>query len=634
MRPVPGLLGVLLSAIATLAPRAAGAGAFASPLAPEVIDQGATVEWVDGHEASRADFLPASAKVHWKNQVTWFLAMPGARIGSGGITFGASTRAGPRHLRVGFLRAVPVGTVLTRGDLTRVSVLRPDAAYPGDVARDADWIEAARGGTGELALWVLPPGTKTRALRFTADEPESAEPTAGSLTGASVLVERLANLAPDATALASSHEALAGRLNDGSYDQFSPWDDDDGGRAQALSPARPEWVMLVWPARVPLRGLGVFFPFVGKAEVQVYTGPDGLHPREADERRWRTLATPSFPNTYPDALVPAWIDFEQTISTRAVRLRLVAPVADEGHYLKGRSRGGKRASLGEVMALEALGEAPAPAPAPRARGETDRHPPIAVPFTMPEAGYATLVIEDAQGRRVRNLVADTWFPAGAQVAWWDGLDESGRVPGPHSGAHGAYKVVGATVAPGTYRVRGLFHGPLPLRYELSVYSPGTPPWMTGAWSGVGAGGWLSDHASPTAALFLPGASPRMLLASPTAEAGHGLVWTDLAGRKLAGLRWVGGDWTGASHLARDDGPRAARGVSAYAGVSFEGKLRLTALRDGGEPLAVKSDALAAVPAPALGGLAARDGVLYASLPKSDLLVRVDAATGAVLGRSP
>jgi hypothetical protein len=338
-----GLL-LLLAAVA-LAPRVAGAATFTSPLAPDVVDQGATVEWVDGHETSRADFLAAPLKPHWKNQVTWFLAMPGARIGFWGIPFGASTRAGPRHLRVGFLRAVPVGTVLTRGDMTRVSVLRADAAYPGDVARDADWVEAACERAGELSLWVLPPGTKTRALRFTTEKPDSPEPAGGLLVGASVFVERLANLAPDATVLASSHEALAGRLNDGAYNLLDPWDDDDGARARPLAPDHPEWIMFVWPQRVPLRGLGVFFPFVGKAEVQVYTGPDGLHPREADERRWKTVATPSFPNKHPEALAPAWIDFERTVATRAVRLRLVAPVADEGVYFKGGSHGGKRAWL-------------------------------------------------------------------------------------------------------------------------------------------------------------------------------------------------------------------------------------------------------------------------------------------------
>src|SRR5262249_14865283 len=152
--------------------------------------------------------------------------------------------------------------------------------------------------------------------------------------------------------------------------------------------------------------------------------------------------------------------------------------------------------------------------------------------------------------------------------------ESGRIEGPLHGAHGIYATVGLPVAPGAYRVRGLLHGPLALGYELSVYSPGEPPWMTGARPDRGSGGWLADHTNPTAVLFVPGATPRMLIASPIAEAGHGLVSTDLAGRKLEGRRWVGGAWTGASHLARDGGARATKGVVAYTGVSWADKLRL------------------------------------------------------------
>jgi hypothetical protein len=148
------------------------------------------------------------------------------------------------------------------------------------------------------------------------------------------------------------------------------------------------------------------------------------------------------------------------------------------------------------------------------------------------------------------------------------------------------------------------------------------------------GGWLSDHASPAAALYLPGTRPRMLLASPVAEAGNGLVWTDLEGRKLDGKRWIGGTWTGASQLARDDGPHAIRDVTAYAAVSWDGKLRLTSLRESGEPQPVAQAALAAISAPVVGGLAARDGVVLATLPKGDLLVRVDVARGVVLDREP
>jgi hypothetical protein len=56
----------------------------------------------------------------------------------------------------------------------------------------------------------------------------------------------------------------------------------------------------------------------------------------------------------------------------------------------------------------------------------------------------TLVIEDAMGRRVRNLVSETPFPAGANTVYWDGLDENGRINESHNGV---YDVQGKLVAP-------------------------------------------------------------------------------------------------------------------------------------------------------------------------------------------
>lgn len=73
-------------------------------------------------------------------------------------------REGPSHLNV--------GTVIARSG--SLSVLKPDAAYPGDPGDDSHWLAAKRveGSTvvatadaGNYATWVLPPGTTTRALR-------------------------------------------------------------------------------------------------------------------------------------------------------------------------------------------------------------------------------------------------------------------------------------------------------------------------------------------------------------------------------------------------------------------------------------------------------------------------------------
>ena len=40
----------------------------------------------------------------------------------------------------------------------------------------------------------------------------------------------------------------------------------------------------------------------------------------------------------------------------------------------------------------------------------------------------TLVLEDANGKRVRNLISETPFPEEQNTAWWDGLDDLGRNP--------------------------------------------------------------------------------------------------------------------------------------------------------------------------------------------------------------
>src|SRR5260221_5809152 len=102
------------------------------------------------------------------------------------------------------------------------------------------------------------------------------------------------------------------------------------------------------------------------------------------------------------------------------------------------------------------------------------HPPIPIRFKTKEPGYVTLVVEDVEGRRMRNLVSETQFPAGANVAWWDGLDDLGRDE--DAANHGVDHVPGQFVAPGKYRVRGLWRPPIDLRYQFTLYNTGPPPW--------------------------------------------------------------------------------------------------------------------------------------------------------------
>src|SRR5262249_9221682 len=108
--------------------------------------------------------------------------------------------------------------------------------------------------------------------------------------------------------------------------------------------------------------------------------------------------------------------------------------------------------------------------------------PIRVRLDQP--GFVTLTIEDTRGDRVRNLLAETRFPAGENTIYWDGYDDGKR---DEDGG-----LVRHRVAPGSYRLRGLTHDGIALRYEMTVDNPGRPPWATRD----GSGGWLADHSPP------------------------------------------------------------------------------------------------------------------------------------------
>lgn len=198
---------------------------------------------------------------------------------------------------------------------------------------------------------------------------------------------------------------------------------------------------------------------------------------------------------------------------------------------------------------------------------------IPVSFTLEQPGYVTLVIDDESGKRVRNLISETFFPAGQNVVTWDGLDDIGRKkldPG--------YAIVGAPAPPGEYRVRGLVRPQIDLRYEFSPYEPGNPPWP----NNDRTGGWLADHSPPSTVLFIPEADAparegrfapggQILVGSDVVEFGDGgIVWLDLNGRKIHGQKWVGGVWTAAPCIARDTGPSPTPGVYAYSAASFKG----------------------------------------------------------------
>jgi hypothetical protein len=181
---------------------------------------------------------------------------------------------------------------------------------------------------------------------------------------------------------------------------------------------------------------------------------------------------------------------------------------------------------------------------------------VPISFSLESPSRVTLVIEDDRGNRIRNLIAETLFPAGDNTVSWDGYDDGKRA------ATG--ELIRQRVPPGIYYLRGLTHDGIRMSYEMTVYNPGKPPWSTKDKSG----GFLADHSPPADVLYLPQGIPtpngkgraRFLVCSTSAEAGDEFVWLDAEGQRLYGTN--DGFW-GGTHLARDLGTDPAPGYYAY-----------------------------------------------------------------------
>ena len=608
-------------------------GTFSTPLKMANVDQTAFSVWVNGAE-TRAE-LPPDGPTHalWTDTTApqW-----------DGVHFGNTKSAGKRHLRIGWKTPIPVGAILTRGDVT-VSVLRSTAAYPGTLANDAQWMPAYRlkgrqqtalqPQQEEYVLWVLPEVTNTRAIRFTHDASFTDTSYAGWLGGAYILSDRACNAADQAEVETRSNTEKSGRIVDGVNN--GTWDTWENGEhpTAVISEHSPEWIRLTWPSPVTISGLNALWAGFGAVTVQTYVGPESKHPADATDGDWKTIKSwNSLENQYPRALGPNWLDFGSTITTRSIRLLITKATQEQHPHLTNKTVGGTRVWLGELLAIHPLGNSQLTSALLKVK-RSGALPPIPIKFHIPRAGRVTLVIEDSSGKRVRNLIADTPFPAGDNTIWWDGTNDLGRDP--DAARHGIYHIPAQLVAPGTYHVRGLLHGGLHLRYEFSIYSAGKPVWETADHTG----GWLSNHTPPSSVLFIPHGPelPTILAGSYVTEGGSGLAWLDLEGRKRDGKGWIGGNWTGAPYLARDNGNNPVAGVYAYAAAAW-GELRLTALTKNGDrpvlnpvftfPGEPKDDHN---PNSAVTGLAVHNGLLVASLPKLGKLFFVDAHAGKPIG---
>ena len=634
------------------------ASSLKTELTLQDFDSKAYAEWVGQKET------PISG-TNRESLPQWIFSTQTSRPGHSGFAFGKSREPGIRHLRIGFTHEIPVGTVIVKGGGS-LSVLKSTAAYPGNQADEQDWIQAehlvsGKASTAEVSpdqytTWVLPPGTKTRALRFTHSASLQDPSCQGRISGVTVLADRLINVAPLAFLWSSANNPRARAIVNEKDDGWKSWENIeytrnpsqmDSPKVPSVSPGHPETLILSWSEDVDVIGLVAIFPGFSTARAEAYEGHEKFPPKESGEGdSWKGIGSYSgINNGYPSTFSPVWLPFEQMQRTRAIRLQLTSSTAESHPHLKGKTSNGARVWLNELMVFASLGEKPlrdfsllAGCQARPAPPESDT--PIPIRFSLAQGRFVTLVIENKEGVRVRNLFSDIYFPAGEHVVSWDGCDDLLRDP--DAAQHGVFHIPSRLVQPGEYRFRGIVHDVITPRFEMSFYTPGNPPWSTIDKTGA----WLANHTPPQAASFAPAGKnfigkPLVFLGSYVSEGMDGMIWVDLEGRKQGGKKVVGRSWTGAQFIACDTGEHPLEGNPVYVGSVWQvtkgsqtAELLLTAVGAESEKSVLKVDF-----SPRdtqnmeqeIAGLAVYDGILVVSMNPQGKLMLVDAARQQVIG---
>lgn len=265
----------------------------------------------------------------------------------------------------------------------------------------------------------------------------------------------------------------------------------------------------------------------------------------------------------------------------------------------------------------------------------DRKNTISLSFTQPLDGKASVVIEDAAGQRIRNLVSGQPFAKGVQTLTWDGLNDRGSV-----------------VPPGEYRWRSISHPGVRPEYLFSFCNDGAPPWRDGS----GQDSWGPDHSPITAACA---GEKWSFFAGSVGEAGYAIVALDEAGRKQMHYNPPLGTGLSAVQLAADAGTLYA----AHDGLGWGEKVdrkkpdwkatqKLTLCRfeigsgkvldyPGGNKFVVVATTEVGPGSrdkrpeePALAGLALAGGKLYLAHRATQSILAVNPATGEKSGEFP
>ena len=318
------------------------------------------------------------------------------------------TQSGPgqqQHIVLAFQRAVPIGSVVfPRAEMKdtklMLSVLKPNAPYPPNAEDSKQWQPFASVGDQAWDCVAAPEKTLTRALRITFSRGSAADddPLAkalespggkkeidfdldtpkkpsvekllggsdksawkGRLEGMKLLRRRFANVAGTAELLVSSGKVA----DDGSW---------DARRSAPLTEEEPGVYALTWNEPQKLRGLAIkeidgaltkIDAFTGDGEIDI-TSHSGWE-QVGEYRQQRRDMHSGFESCNALArYIDGEVDFGREVTTRAIRLRVVAQWTDRGERgdeglrpdLGGNTIDATRCRIWGVAALKYLGGEP------------------------------------------------------------------------------------------------------------------------------------------------------------------------------------------------------------------------------------------------------------------------------------
>jgi hypothetical protein len=438
---------------------------------------------------------------------------------SAGSLRGESAATVFRYLVV-FKQPIGVGSILVQSAGHELALLKPDAKLPPDVNDAQAWTTpGAPPSQSGAVLYPLASGTTTRAILLT----DRRDRGRSSIDTLALLKPRWQNVAPAALAYArneytpprSSNTAAASLVTTGKGNWASAGKDDKGFvSSPAINEINPEWFMLAWDEPQTLRGLWIDGNLLS-ITVDMFVGPNSINPRAGTPGEWRRMKKLS-----ERADHGRWILFDEPLVARGVRLNIT----------KTDPKAANIATIHGLHAFRDLGDAP---PLELAAPTDASRPPFRIAGALGGGENVTLVVNDAAGRRVRNLVVRQPSTSTSFEQAWDLRDEEGKL-----------------VQPGQYQWRAITWPTLQARYEFTVYpnvsqhAPENAPWLTGV---NGSGGWMADHSPPASVCT---AGDRVYLGATVAESGVSFIECDLAGKKLWGHHSFAA-WTGPRYLASD-----------------------------------------------------------------------------------